>query len=94
MVQFGPCDYSLSIGVPGQFRSHPKVKEAELITIKTALKMGVRPRVELGSVLNKENIQKYIDLGVRDFSLPMDVANILQWVKENGEQLRKILPKS
>ena len=93
MVQFGPCDYSLSVGLPGQFRSHPKVKEAELITIKTALKMGVRPRVELGSLLNKEDIQKYMDLGVRDFSLPMDVAIMFQWVKENGEQLRKMVFK-
>jgi len=37
MVQFGPGDYSLSLGYPGQC-NHPKVKEAELKTIETAIK--------------------------------------------------------
>ncbi|MBE0477864.1 2,4-dihydroxyhept-2-ene-1,7-dioic acid aldolase [Candidatus Aerophobetes bacterium] len=90
MVQFGPCDYSLSIGAIGQFQS-PKVKEAELKTIKIALKMGVRPRLELGFPLNKEVVEKYISLGVRDFSLPMDVTIIRGWVKKNGEDLKKML---
>jgi len=90
MVQFGPCDYSLSVGVPGQ-RSHPKVREAELETIKTALRMRVRPRVELRPATKKEDIQEYIDLGVRDFSLPMDVSILYHWLKENGERLGKML---
>jgi len=87
MVQFGPCDYSLSIGLSGQ-ASHPKVKEAELKTIKTALKMGVHPRVEIN---NLENIEKYLDLGVRDFSLSSDMVILYRWLKENGGSLRKIL---
>jgi len=90
MVQFGPCDYSLSVGVPGQ-RSHPRVREAELETIKTALRMRVRPRVELRPATKKEDIEKYIDLGVRDFSLPMDVSILYHWLKENGERLGKML---
>ena len=92
MVQFGPTDYSLTIGLPGQV-SHSETKEAELITIKTALKRGVRVRVEIGDIhgSNIENIQKYLDLGVRDFSLPSDVFILYQCLKENGENLRKIL---
>ena len=43
MVQFGPADYSMSIGIPGQFK-HPKVKEAERYVIETSLKMGKHPR--------------------------------------------------
>jgi len=89
MVQFGPSDYSLSLGIPGR-RSHPKVKKAELKVIKTALKVGVRPRAE---VRNLENIQRYIDLGVRDFSISTDVVILYQWLKENGENLRKMLSK-
>ena len=46
MVQFGPADYSMSIGIPGQW-NHPRVKEAQEYMIKTAIKMGVAPRVEL-----------------------------------------------
>jgi hypothetical protein len=38
MIQFGPGDYSLSLGYPRGQRNYPKVKEAELNTIKTALK--------------------------------------------------------
>ena len=93
MVQFGPCDYAISIGIPRQ-RSHPEVKEAEFKTIKTALKMGLRPRKELlGIYTGTEEIKKYIDLGVRDFSLPSDVRIIHDWLKQNGENLREILPK-
>jgi len=89
MVQFGPCDYSLSIGLSGQY-SHPKVKEAELKTIKTALNIGIHPRVEID---NLENIERYLDLGVRDFSLSTDMVILYQWLKKNGESLRKILSK-
>lgn len=90
MVQFGPCDYSLSIGLPGEW-SHPRVKEAELRVIKTALKMGVRPRVEIDGIHNLDRIKEYVDLGVRDFNLPSDVVILYQWLKENGESLRKML---
>lgn len=91
MVQFGPCDYALSIGLPGQF-SHPDVKEAELRTIKTALQKRIRPRVEISAINNGiKDIQKYIDLGVSDFNLPCDVEILYHWLKENGEILRKML---
>jgi 2-keto-3-deoxy-L-rhamnonate aldolase RhmA len=95
MVQFGPTDYSLSIGLTGEPGSpwglnHPKVKEAELKTIKTALKMNKHPRVELPGY-NLEKLQSYLDLGVRDFSIGMDVRILYEWWKENGEKLRKSL---
>src|SRR5262245_8133200 len=35
MVQFGPADYAMSIGLAGQW-THPKVKEAERYVIETA----------------------------------------------------------
>jgi 2-keto-3-deoxy-L-rhamnonate aldolase RhmA len=91
MVQFGPCDYSLSID-KHYSPSDPEVREAEMKTIKTALKMGVRPRVELRGIHDSiEDMQKYIDLGVRDFSLPSDVVILYQWLKEKGESLRKMV---
>lgn len=93
MVQFGPGDYSLSLGYPGQ-RSHPEVKEAEMKTIKTALKMGIRPRLEIDSIYYKpEDIQKYLDLGVRDFNLPSEGKIIYEWLKRNGDDFKKILSK-
>ena len=44
MVQFGPADYSMSIGMAGKW-DNPKVKDAEKYMIETALQLGVRPRV-------------------------------------------------
>jgi len=91
MVQFGPGDYSLSLGYPGQ-RNHAKVKEAELQTIKTAIKKGIRPRVEIGSIDYKiENLQKYIKLGVKDFSLPSEGKIIYEWLKKHGENIKRSL---
>jgi 2-keto-3-deoxy-L-rhamnonate aldolase RhmA len=93
MVQFGPGDYSLSLGYPRQ-HNHPKVKEAELKTIKTALKNSIRPRVEIGSIDYKiEDLQKYIELGVKDFSLPSEGKIIYEWLRKHGENIRKSLFK-
>ncbi len=87
MVQFGPSDYSISIGLPGE-ADHPKVKEAELKTIKTALKMDVAPRAEIG---NPEGAKRYIEMGVRNFSLNTDVRILYDWWKKNGSELKRIL---
>jgi 4-hydroxy-2-oxoheptanedioate aldolase len=91
MVQFGPGDYSLSLGYPGQ-RNHPKVKEAELKTIEIAIKKGIRPRVEIGSIDYKlEDLHKYIELGVKDFSLPSEGKIVYEWLKKHGENIRNLL---
>ncbi len=87
MVQFGPADYSMSIGVPGQW-NHPKVTEAEKRTIETALKMGVSPRVEIGRF---EEAKPYIDIGVKDFCIGWDVSIIFDYCKEQGGGLAKLL---
>lgn len=88
MVQFGPCDYAINIGVPGEF-NHPKVGKAELKTIETAINMKVRPRVELGWGFKKEDLQRYIDLGVKDFCIACDVEIIYGWIKENMPRVKE-----
>jgi 2-keto-3-deoxy-L-rhamnonate aldolase RhmA len=87
MIQFGPCDYSMSIGLHGEW-THPTVLEAEKKVIKTALKYDKHPRAEINSV---KSAQKYIDLGVRDFSIGTDVVILYNWLKTNGEELKKAL---
>ena len=87
MVQFGPSDYSMSIGVPGQ-TNHPKVKEAERYTIETALRMGVRPRAEINSF---REAAPYIEMGVKDFCIGTDVSVIYGYCKEQGSALAKLL---
>jgi 2-keto-3-deoxy-L-rhamnonate aldolase RhmA len=81
MVQFGPADYSMSIGLPGEW-SHPKVKEAERYTIETALKMGVAPRVEMRDFKDAE---PYLKMGVKHFCIGWDVDILHRWCKEQGE---------
>ncbi|KXA92344.1 hypothetical protein AKJ64_03440 [candidate division MSBL1 archaeon SCGC-AAA259E17] len=87
MVQFGPADYSLSLGKPGK-TDHPEVKKAEEKVIQTALGMDVRPRAEIRT---PEDAERYIDMGVTDFSLETDVRILYGWWKKNGADLNEIL---
>jgi 2-keto-3-deoxy-L-rhamnonate aldolase RhmA len=93
MIQVGPCDLSISMGMPGQ-SSHPKVKEAELGIIRTAVAMGIRPRVELGFDYSLDEIRGYMDLGVIDFNLGVDVEIVYPWWKRHGESVKNLLAKS
>lgn len=83
MVQFGPADYSLSIGKPGEYGA-PEVQEAAQTTIETALDMGVAPRAEINQV---EEAADYLEKGVRDFSLNTDTRVLHGWYTEHGGRL-------
>ena len=87
MVQFGPSDYSMSIGLPDQY-DHPKVKQAEQRTIETALKMGVAPRAEIDDY---SQAAPYIEMGVKDFCIGTDLAIIHDYCKVQGAGLAKAL---
>ena len=87
MVQFGPADYAMSIGLAGQF-THPRVQEAERHTIETALKMGVAPRAEIH---HAGQAQKYLDMGVKHFCVGTDVSILFEWFKQNGQAMRQVL---
>lgn len=87
MVQFGPGDYSMSVGLAGQF-NHPQVREAEEYVIKTALKLGVQPRAEISE---PAEAQRYLDLGVKHFCIGTDVAVLYNWFRERGAGLRSLL---
>ena len=87
MVQWGPSDYSMSIGRPGE-RTAPEVKAVERKVFETALKMGVQPRAEIKSV---DQAKYYLDMGVRHFSLGTDLSILFSWWKTNGDALRKVV---
>jgi 4-hydroxy-2-oxoheptanedioate aldolase len=87
MVQFGPADYSMSLGLTGQW-SHPRVKEAERYVIETALKMGVAPRAEIS---HPDEAKPYLDLGVKHFCIGTDVSILFDWFRHNGQVMRKTL---
>jgi 4-hydroxy-2-oxoheptanedioate aldolase len=90
MVQFGPGDYSMSIGVPGQF-NHPRVREAEKYVIETALAAGVQPRAEISS---PEEAQRYLEMGVRHFNIGSDMSILYRWFLSNGKAMSELLGTS
>jgi 4-hydroxy-2-oxoheptanedioate aldolase len=87
MVQFGPADYSMSIGLAGQW-SHPRVVEAERHVIRTALRMGIAPRAEIS---RPSEAKAYLDLGVRHFCMGWDVSVLFDYFKTEGGALRDLL---
>ena len=87
MVQFGPADYSMSIGLAGQF-DHPRVREAEEYVIATALRMGIAPRAELG---DRDGAERYLDLGVKHFCIGADVRILFDWLTDTGGRMMDLL---
>ena len=80
----------MSIGRPGEW-SHPEVKEAERHVIETCLKKGIPPRAEIES---PEGAEYYLNMGVRHFCIGTDVRILFDWLKSNGEHLRKIVSEA
>ena len=87
MVQFGPADYSMSVGLAGQW-SHPRVVEAERHVIRIALRMGIAPRAEIS---HPSAAGAYLDLGVRHFCMGWDVSVLFDYFKTEGGALRDLL---
>ncbi len=87
MVQFGPSDYSMSIGQAGQ-RNNPRVVEAREYTMKTALRMGVQPRAELTDASEAEY---YLNLGVKHFCMAADTTILARYYADQGSKMRDLL---
>jgi 2-keto-3-deoxy-L-rhamnonate aldolase RhmA len=84
MAQWGPADYAMSIGRPGEWDSDD-VRGVERRVIAACLAAGVRPRAEVKRV---EEAKYYADLGVRDFCLGSDLFILHDALKDGGERLR------
>ena len=87
MVQFGPADYAMSIGVAGQW-THPDVLKAERTTIETALRKGLHPRAEISE---PGQAARYLEMGVKHFCIGWDVAILHRWWDASGKEMRDIL---
>lgn len=89
MVQFGPTDYNMSRGRNTKdFAEETKAEERRMIEI--ALRHGVRPRCE---VLKPAELQYYIDLGVRDFSLGDEFKKLRELWEDDGAKMKEIVSK-
>lgn len=89
MVQFGPSDYSMSLGKNSADYVN-EWKAAERRMIEVAIKHGVHPRCE---VLKPEDLQYYIDLGVRDFSMGDEFKKLRELWINDGAQMKAIVDK-
>ena len=87
MVQWGPSDYSMSIGRPGESQ-HPDVRAAEKKVFETCLAQGIPPRAEIQSA---EQAKRFLDMGVRHFCLGTDINIVHNWLKAEGDTLRNLL---
>jgi 4-hydroxy-2-oxoheptanedioate aldolase len=56
--------------------------------IKTALRLGVAPRVEID---RPEQARPYLDMGVRHFCMGWDVGILMEWFKAEGTALRAMV---
>jgi 4-hydroxy-2-oxoheptanedioate aldolase len=86
MLQWGPADYAMSIGRPGELH-HPDVKATERRVIEAALKASIPPRAEIN---HPDQAQYYLDLGVRHFSLGVDLSILFKWWQDNGQTMRDL----
>ncbi|MCB1744296.1 MAG: 2,4-dihydroxyhept-2-ene-1,7-dioic acid aldolase [Gammaproteobacteria bacterium] len=90
MVQWGPADYSMNVGLAGK-RSDPAVLDAKKQVFKTALEMGVQPRAE---IMSPDEAKAYLDMGVRHFNMGVDISILHGWWRSNGDALRKAVEGS
>jgi 4-hydroxy-2-oxoheptanedioate aldolase len=87
MVQWGPADYSVSIGKPGT-RGSEEIKAVERRVIETSLRLGIPPRAE---ILHPDQAKYYLDLGVRHFCMNTDLLILYNWWKDQGAALREMV---
>jgi 4-hydroxy-2-oxoheptanedioate aldolase len=87
MIQWGPADYSMNTGRAGE-KDHPEVKAAERLVIEKAIRAGIPPRAEIN---HPDQAKYYLDIGVRHFSLGVDLMILFHWWKEYGDNLRTII---
>ncbi len=88
MIQFGPGDYSMSIGISPPDPSNPKLREAQRYVVKTSLEMGVQPRAEIST---PDQAKMYLDMGIRHFCIGTDIYVLFKWWRDNAEELRKVI---
>jgi hypothetical protein len=77
MVQFGPMDYSLSIGLPGETH-HPRVKEAERKALRLHLCRPNYPLDKLDAEMSRIREQRQ-PLEREEGNLQKQLAEILKF---------------
>jgi 2-keto-3-deoxy-L-rhamnonate aldolase RhmA len=84
MIQWGPADYSMSVGKPGGWYD-PEVQRVERDVFERCIKAGIPPRAELN---HPKDVAKFLEMGVKDFCMGTDLYVIYDWMRDNGRVLR------
>lgn len=87
LIQFGPVDYSLSVGRVGESKSR-EILDVERHVIERCHAIGVPVRAE---VATPDQAERYRELGVKHFSLGIDITILYDWWAINGQRLRDTL---
>ena len=87
ILQWGPSDFSMSIGV-GRQRQDGRVQAGEKRVIESCLATGVHPRIEISSA---DEAKRYLDIGARHFCIGTDIAILYQSWQKEGEEMRRAL---
>jgi 4-hydroxy-2-oxoheptanedioate aldolase len=87
MIQFGPSDYSVTKGLHAD-PHQPEIEKIRMHVNATAIKMGVRPRIE---IFDFEEAKPHIDEGVIDFCIGWDTQTVFDYCKRQGDELGKLL---
>lgn len=85
MIQWGPGDYAMSIGRPGDWY-HPDVRAVEEVVLAKARAAGIPARAEINA---PEEADRYRALGVRDFCIGTDMVILHDWFSRAGRELRE-----
>lgn len=88
MIQFGPGDLTMSMGIPAQW-SHAKIQEAREKVNKIAKKMDVPSRIECGP----DAVQKWAEQGFRHFCVGTDTSILSGWYNTSGKKIKEVLSK-
>jgi len=90
MVQFGPGDFSVSMGHPGEGYKNLQITEAMERCYQVAKRRGIRIRAEC----TVEEMQKWIDLGCKDFCIGSDTDTIARWAQKTGYAIKDTLNRN
>lgn len=88
MVQFGPSDYSMSLGW-NKAEHEEECLAAERRMIEVAQKYGVEPRCEIFGDPNR--VKYYLDLGVKHICFGDEMRVYTNFLKNNGRFMREII---
>jgi len=86
-VLFGPSDYSMSLGLRGPQKNHPKVNHANKKTVGVGNKYRKPVAIGVGQPWEEE-AKKYIDLGCRMIEIGHDVVVLRSIWKDLSTAIR------